>query len=179
MTTKFNKCDLSNCQGMCCYDGVYLDDEDIVKLNKIVNDNKSFFSFLPKDYITDGSWENMRGVKTQVKPFKYKKIPSHFNNTRCVFALKDARCSLQVLAEDKKIHKWSLKPKGCWMHPLTLTNGEPTPPPKDKADDKYNLGVNYPGYACYTECGKHNENGQDWKEVLKEEIDYIKIVEIK
>lgn len=177
--TKLKRCDLAKCQGMCCYDGVYLEEGEENKIRMLVLSYSDFFSFLPEDFIVEGSWEGkVQGKKTQVKPFDYTSddFPKHFNRTRCVFALEDARCSLQVLADKMSMHPWSLKPKSCWMHPLSVVNGELAPPPVNKSDDYDNLGDKYPGYVCYTECGQHMTDGKPWNETLEEEIKYYETV---
>lgn len=70
-----------NCDAWCCYDGVYLTDEDVQTITQAVENNKEFFDFLPADYIVYGEWQGkVAGQKTNVKEKTYDKdFPKHFN----------------------------------------------------------------------------------------------------
>lgn len=169
------RCDLSACEGMCCYDGVYISDDEERKIKETVSANKDFFSFLPEEFIIDGDWRNLlKGRKTALRSHRYKNTnyPQHFKHTRCVFSLPDARCSLQVLAESLGKHPWFYKPKSCWLHPLRKNVTGIMSPPANPSDDPQNIGKDYPGYSSYTECGRHKPDGEPWFKVLLEEIIY-------
>ncbi|MBL8148445.1 MAG: DUF3109 family protein [Blastocatellia bacterium] len=170
------RCDLSLCEGMCCYDGVYLQEGEERKIRDSVKNYPEFFSFLPKVYITTSNWRGLgRARKTAVKPHNYMQsdFPTHFEKTKCVFALSDARCSLQVLSEQLGEHSWSRKPKACWLHPLRLTATGLLRPPADSSEDADRIDNTYPGFVSFTLCGKHSDDGSPWPEVLKEEIEYF------
>lgn len=95
------------CEAWCCYDGVYLKEDDELRIRDVVENNKEFFAFLPKDYIVYGKWENlMEGKKTNTKSKKYKNpnYPKHFNQTTCVFCVNN-KCMLQEFC-DKEWRKW-------------------------------------------------------------------------
>jgi len=174
--TKLKTCDIDSCNGMCCYDGVYLMEGEEDYLKSIVKEFKEYFSFLPEKFIIDGNWKDIvTGKKTAVKTHNssFSDFPSHFENTICVFAQKDGKCSLQSLAYELNIHKWTFKPVSCWMFPLQIKNGKITPPPISIKDDFDFIDSSYPGYSTYTNCGKHREDGKPYKQVLNEEIEYI------
>lgn len=174
--TKLKACDIDSCKGMCCYDGIYLMNGEEEYLKNIVKEFKEYFSFLPDDFIVDGNWKNIvTGRKTEVR--KYNSVasdyPDHFEKTLCVFAKDDGKCSLQSLAYELNIHKWTFKPVGCWMFPLRLENGKITPPPIYSKDDPDYFDESYPGYSTYTRCGKYSEDGKPYEKSLNEEIEFI------
>jgi hypothetical protein len=59
------------------------------------------------------------------------------------------------------------------MHPLLREgpNGL-VPPPIHQADDPDRIDESYLGYVTYTPCGRHQEDGSPWDQVLAEEIAY-------
>lgn len=140
------------CEAWCCYDGVYLDDNDINTIKNVVECNKSFFYFLPEDYIVLGNWENkVSGLKTNIKPkeYKSKSFPKHFNQTSCVF-LKNNKCMLEVFAVLQGEEPWKYKPKTCCIFPLQK-NGDKYIEPSAVEDD-CNLGEKYPGFVSCLPC---------------------------
>jgi hypothetical protein len=168
------RCNLAQCEGMCCYDGVYLEAGEEDRIRAVVEAYPEFFVFVPKAFITDGNWKNLvSGRKIAVTPHTYltPHFPAHFPQTRCVLSLPDARCALQVLASRLGKHPWTYKPKACWMHPLRQEepNGV-VPPPIHQADDPDRVDASYPGFITYTPCGRHQEDGRPWDQVLAEEI---------
>jgi hypothetical protein len=169
------RCELDMCEAACCYDGVYLDEEDQEKLRATVQTYADYFFFLPADYIVKGTWQHKEErYKTAVRPHQYKNknYPEHFAQTRCVFCLNNARCSLQELSVALGEHPWSRKPKPCWMQPLHPdASSRLVPPPVDPAKDP-DRNENYPGFVCYTPCGAHCADGKPWREVLAEEVKY-------
>jgi len=173
---KLEKCDINSCKGMCCYDGIYLMEGEENYLKKIVKEYKEYFHFLPNDFIIDGNWKNLvKGRKTATKKFNNisNNYPSHFEKTICIFADNEGKCSLQKLALKLKIHKWTFKPTGCWMFPLRLVNEKIVLPPLNQKDDPYLIDDTYPDFITYTNCGKHNEDGEKYDIALKEEIELI------
>jgi hypothetical protein len=177
------RCDLSQCEGMCCYDGVFLEEGEEERIRAIVEAYPDFFAFISKAFIIDGNWKNLViGRKIAAAPHTYHNphFPAHFPQTRCVLSLPDARCSLQVLAARVGKHPWSYKPKACWMHPLLREgpNGL-VPPPIRQEDDPDRVDESYPGFVTYTPCGRHQEDGSPWWRVLAEEIAYYQHVRLK
>ena len=173
---RLKRCELSQCEGMCCYDGVYLEEGEEEKIQAIVKAYSDFFSFVPQIFITDGNWKNLVvGRKIAAAPHTYQnpRFPAHFPWTRCVMSLPDARCALQVLATSLGKHPWAYKPRACWMHPLLREgpNGI-VPPPVHQEDDPDRVDESYPGFITYTPCGQHQEDGSPWEQVLAEEIAY-------
>lgn len=181
-SVRLRSCDLNKCEARCCYDGVYLEAGEAEKIGNIVASAPEFFNALPPGYIVDGSWGNGRvtGKKTAVRPhdFKAKDFPTHFNRTRCVFCSEDHKCSLQVLAVQRGLHKWAYKPKACWTFPMELVDGEPAPPPARNEPDPNSLGNAYPGYAKFVPCGQDRPDGEPWEEILADEIAYWRETEI-
>jgi hypothetical protein len=173
---KLKVCDYSKCEARCCYDGVYLIKDEEEMINQVVNQYPEYFTHLPKDYIVNGNWGSLIGRKTQVKPYNYLSpdYPSHFNQTRCVFAMENGACSLQHVSMKKTNNPWTYKPNACKLHPLQTKGIEFFAPPKHTEKDKHNIGVEYPGYVSYTPCGIHRADGQNWAETLQEEIEIFK-----
>jgi hypothetical protein len=103
-----------------------------------------------------------------------KDYPKHFNNTSCVFRLSDGRCSLQLLALEKGLHRWYYKPISCWLHPISISFDEEIPKISlhNYETDPYCL-PNYDGYVSRTMCGSVKECGDKAHQVLKEELRYL------
>lgn len=177
LEARLARCDLACCEAMCCYDGVYLRPEEEARLTATVRDHPAAFAFLPEPFVVDGTWqERIRGRKTAVRPHAYRSAewPAHFAATRCVFALADGRCSLQVLATRLGEHPWARKPRACWLHPLREGPSGLAPPPVDAAADPDRHGPDYPGFVSFTACGRHRPGaGAPWPEALAEEIAYF------
>jgi hypothetical protein len=173
--TRLEVCDLAQCEGICCSDGAFLLEEDEAIIRKVVAAYPEHFRHLPKRPIIDGEWEGFKAPKTAVRPHRYRSRPAHFSDTRCVFAEKDGKCSLQTLAVAQGKHKWAYKPKGCWLFPLWSDEHDKLiAPPRKRKDDPNNLGRSYPGFVSFTPCGKHAAKGKVWWIALKEEVDYFK-----
>ncbi len=168
---RLQACDLAACEGMCCHDGAWLEPGEEARLRRLVFLHREALPGLPDRFLE----RQGGGTKTATRPHTYRQtLPTHFPATRCVFALPDARCSLQVLAVDQGFHPWSLKPRVCWMHPLREAVGPdgalaPLPPPADPAAD-WDAAPDYPGYACFTACGRHRADGAAWEDALAGEL---------
>lgn len=173
-----NYCNFHNCEAMCCYDGVYLEEGEENKISTFIKENLELFIHLPDEYICDGNWKDvMKGRKTAVREFKYKNnnFPKHFNLTRCVFAYDNGVCSLQYGAMRKGIHPWGLKPKACWMFPINGTGSKPITPPRANEIDPDYIDSSYPGFVKFLPCGVESIDGKSWSEVYMQEIDYLKL----
>ena len=162
-------CDLAVCEGMCCHDGAWLEAHEVRALRRLVFARRGAFPGLPDRFLVAAEGG---GTKTATRPHAWKQEgwPSHFPRTRCVFALPDARCSLQVLAVADGVDPWAYKPRACWMHPLRESATGPLPPPADPADD-WDRADGYPGYVTSTRCGAHRPDGESWSVALARELE--------
>lgn len=176
---KLHYCELNKCEGICCSDGAFLQDDEERLIHRLVRKYPAHFAHLPKDYIIDGEWEGNTGRKTAVYEYRYKSKPAHFADTRCAFAESDGKCSLQTLAVKLGKHKWIYKPMGCWLYPLGAESGKLISPPRTRKEDPNNLGKRYPGFATFTPCGKHDEKGKVWWMALKEEVSHFKALPVE
>src|SRR4029077_11189810 len=88
------RCGLVVCHGMCCYDGVYLHDDEAALIPELAELNHDIFLKigvpLPDKPVIEGEWRGkLMGPKTAVMyhPFlnKLPNYPKHFQNTSCVF----------------------------------------------------------------------------------------------
>jgi hypothetical protein len=82
-------------------------------------------------------------------------------------------CRLESFARARGQHPWTFKPAVCWLHPLQDEGGTPEPPVASPAEDPYRR-ADYPGYSCFTSCGRNRDDGLHWKDALRAEIDYLK-----
>ncbi len=172
---KLKKCDMTKCAGYCCYDGVYISDDEEKKLKQIIKNHPDDFEHDAEFYFENGNWKNIVvGRKTKTRPFVYPDdFPKHFNQTKCIFSDDNGLCILQKIAIRENIHEWSYKPNACIMFPLTVRQGHIIPPPeKNQRDDCY-IDENYPGYVNCLYCGRDCDNGKNWRDVLKKEIQYF------
>jgi tetratricopeptide (TPR) repeat protein len=168
-------CDYRTCEARCCYDGVYLQDDDVRRIQQAIRTHPEAFPQLPPEPIVHGTWEGRGGLKTAVRAHQYQSpdFPEHFTASRCVFAAEDGACSLQVLGVRTGEGPWHYKPRACWAHPLHLDGNDVVAPPLPGQQDRDDLGLAYPGYTNHTPCGQHRSNGEPWDIVLADETDCL------
>lgn len=171
-------CSLADCRGVCCYDGVPVDDDTAGVVQWLSKERAADFQemglSLPNEVIVDNEWHGVVSKKTAVRPFPFRSLvrdyPDHFADTACVFLLDDGRCGLQVLAERDGEHPWYYKPIGCWLHPIKITGSAIRL--YDEASDP-DRRPGYDGFACRTFCGRTASDGCPAAELLKEELQYL------
>jgi hypothetical protein len=177
-----SSCDLTVCKGMCCHDGVYLEDDEAEVIAKLALSEADFFRdqglSLPDAVVVHGNFHGlMEGPKTATVPRKWRgrvaDYPVHFEDTACCFLLDDGRCGLQVLSMARGRHRWYYKPTGCWLHPLT-THYSPgaTIGLHDERSDPYRL-PDYDGFVSRTFCGGCSSQGPPAFETLREELTFL------
>lgn len=179
------RCALAQCQGMCCYDGVYLHDDEPPRLQALARQEAAFFRAigldLPAQVVVEAAWRGViAGPKTAVKPASLAErvpgFPAHFANSACVFHLDDGRCGLQVLSLAHGKHPWFYKPTTCWLRPLMLSHGAtPLLTLPDAATDPYHY-ADYPGYISVTFCGRTVACGRPAHEVLTDELAFLGMI---
>jgi hypothetical protein len=172
---KLKVCDVDQCEGRCCYDGVYLLPAEEEFLRTLVARVPELAARLPVEFIVDGYWNGEYfGRKTATRPARYAAadFPAHFTRTRCVFSDERGFCELEKFARARGQHPWSFKPTTCWMFPLQDDDGEPAEPVRGVEDDPYR-GPDYAGYASCVPCGRHDSGGQPWRKALAREIAYL------
>lgn len=176
-----SRCDLGECAGTCCHDGVYLSGEEARVIRELVEGSRTDFEKLglnlPEKVVVYGRWrDQFAGPKTATRPAPMREMaknyPEHFPETRCVFLMSDSRCGLQVLATERGLDSWHFKPTTCWMHPLSITRGPGGKPlltlhDEERDPQKYD---DYDGFVCQTHCGRTCLGGLPAREVLSEEI---------
>ena len=175
---RLSRCSLENCRGMCCYDGVPVDDDTAHLLRKLsierADDFREMGLALPREVIVDNQWRGVVSKKTAVQPFPFRSLvkdfPDHFEETACVFHLDDGRCGLQLLSERDGKHPWFYKPFACWLHPIKITGtsihlyDETTDP---------NRYPDYDGYVSRTFCGRRSKDGCPAADLLRDELQYL------
>ena len=99
------------CHGICCYDGVYLSDEDIYKIDECIA--KYPEEFINTDYLEISNWKDYRGLKkTKAVALinKREDYPKHFTQTRCFFQNEETGlCKLLEVALKYGEDKWKYK----------------------------------------------------------------------
>lgn len=179
------KCDIAICQGMCCYDGVYLNEEEAEVVSELWKNEREYFRSLgldtSLDAVSQAEWNGRKGVKTTTIPRPFSKtvdrFPSFFTDTACIFLTQKGLCGLQVLSESKGMHKWYFKPITCALHPLALSLGKKRMHLPTDEDDPHQSGT-YKGYSSQTQCGEMCTGGLKASDVLNEEIDFfLRLVE--
>ena len=179
-------CKLSSCGGTCCHDGVYLSSEEANTIRDLADSKKSELAKLgaqlPEQVVVYGRYRDIAsGPKTATNPnpeirSKVADYPKHFPETKCVFLLPDARCSLQALAMSEKLPPWFYKPLTCWIHPLAFTqkNNHSVLTLYSEKNDPHTFD-DYPGFGSKTHCGRtctQPEAAPAYK-VLSEELKYL------
>lgn len=174
--TPLRLCSLDDCLGMCCYDGVCLDDDEERYLAAILDAHPVYFKQLgltSENAFEDAVFLDSDTRKTRTKKFKYPKHvghPKHFENTSCAFRHDDGKCSLQSLAMQHGEHPWAYKPLSCWLHPISLERDDKTIVWLPRIGHDHLAEEGYPGYAPFTKCGEECPGGEPAYEVLKEEL---------
>ncbi|WP_377136749.1 hypothetical protein [Rubritalea spongiae] len=173
-------CTLERCSATCCYDGVYLSEEEARGVEWLVDKERGRFVEyglkLPQKVVE--TVRNGMSQKTAVRVAEPDELacdfPNHFNKTRCVFLDSLGRCGIQSLCMEDGLGEWYLKPLTCWIHPvvilpagrqrtrpvITLVNAVNDPQKKD----------DYPGFASCTHCGREDAGGQVAWKVLEKEL---------
>ena len=177
------RCDLAECRGTCCHDGVYLSTEESEVIRKLVKTSRreleSLGLDLPEKPVVYGRWrDSASGPKTATRPEPMSEsavdYPSHFPDTNCIFLLPDARCGLQILGEKKELSPWFYKPITCWMHPLSISTraGKSILTLYSEESDPQRY-EDYDGFTCRTHCGRTCEGGEPAYRVLQEELEML------
>jgi hypothetical protein len=168
-------CDVVQCEGRCCYDGVYLQPGEERFLRELVEKLPELRAKVPEQFVVDGYWEGeFLGRKTATRPAEYRSadFPAHFTRTRCVFGDSQGFCELEKFARSNGQHPWTYKPTTCWMFPLQDDDGRVAEPVRGQEDDPY-FTEEYPGYASCLPCGRHDPAGRPWRESLAREISWL------
>ena len=186
LRTLVKACEISRCRATCCHDGVYLTTEEKRGVEKLVTEQRDYFTKaglqLPQEPIIsvrDGSaW------KTATRPAELAEIaidyPAHFSKTRCVFLDSEGYCGIQRWSMEQGKGDWFDKPLTCWIHPLiilpknqerkqpllTLVSPENDP---QKTDD-------YPGFASCTHCGRPDADGAPAYIALNAELEALSMI---
>jgi len=150
--------DCSGCESVCCYDGVSLTFDEVMKIKLFVESNQEYFSFLPEEYIV--------GNKTITREQEYDDdFPFFLPKTRCIFGLENGACSLQARSIELGLHPWELKPEPCWLFPLRAEYGELILPFTKNSRE-------YDEFMRYFPCAKKRTK-KEWKKTLHNEIEYF------
>jgi hypothetical protein len=174
-SVRLKTCDVRQCEAMCCYDGAYLLEGEEAFLAELLAKVPSLRDAVPGEFAVDGYWNGQffgRKTATRAHDYRNPHYPAHFARTRCVFADDAGFCRLESFARSRGQHPWTFKPAICWLHPLQEENGEAVAPVPSPAKDPYRQ-PGYPGYASFTACGRHCDEGRPWRETLRAEIGYL------
>ncbi len=110
------------CNGECCYYGVYADSTEHQDL---LNIKDKIIPFMDDSQTTDVS----KWFESPVEDKDFTSgiaVGTELHNNKCVFLDKLGLCSLQKLALSEKEHKWKYKPIYCILFPLTIFEGSLT-----------------------------------------------------
>lgn len=172
------QCELGECAGTCCHDGVYLADEEVEVLFELCDEESTRLRLMGIDLSEDpiireknGDWRT-RTVPRDM-PARTASFPKHFPQTACVFLMEDARCALQAIAMEQGHHPWHYKPLPCWLHPLTFAGGRWPKLFLPTIENDPQTQEDYPGFAAFSNCGKTCKSGRPAKEVLAEELEFL------
>jgi len=150
--------DCSGCESVCCYDGVSLTFDEVMRIKVFVEENKEYFSFLPEDYVA--------GNRTITRKQEYNdEFPDELSKTRCIFGLENGDCSLQSRSIELGLHPWKIKPEPCWLFPLRVETTEIIFPFTKSSRE-------YDGFMRCFPCGKKRTK-KEWKRIMQKEIEHF------
>ena len=150
--------DCSGCESVCCYDGVSLTFDEVMKIKLFVEDNKEYFHFLPEAYLN--------GNRTITREQEYNdSFPEHLPKTRCIFGLENGACSLQARSIELGLHQWEIKPEPCWLFPLRVETNSLIFPFSSGSRE-------YNNFMRYFPCAK-KKTRKEWRKVMQEEIEHF------
>ena len=150
--------DCSGCESVCCYDGVSLTFDEVMKIKVFVENNKEYFDFLPEEYIV--------GNRTITRKQEYNdSFPDVLSKTRCIFGLENGACSLQSRSIELGLHPWELKPEPCWLFPLRAETTELIFPFTNSSRE-------YDNFMKFFPCAKKRSK-KEWKRIMQDEINHF------
>jgi len=165
-------CEMNRCRGTCCYDGVYLSDEEAIHVEKLAAENNLSEGNSVIAISTKG------GKKTATRQASESELaidhPAHFPKTRCIFLDENSHCKIQKLSMMHDRHPWHDKPLTCWIHPLVLIPAgkwekRPVLTLVNSKNDPQKT-ANYAGFASCTHCGREDASGSPAWQVLAAEL---------
>jgi len=188
-TILLRNCDSrGGCRAECCSKGVRMIKAEGDRIAQFIAENPQHFAHLkriPQPLVPLDSLGTAGHVQTEVvtpggvgRAGLYQALLAGANVTAaenpgsmCVFALPDYRCSLQVAATARGLHKWAYKPTMCWLFPLTSTMiGE--------KDGCRSYRLDYAGHAqpkhAHYPCSRLEPAGLPASAEFKAEIDYFR-----
>lgn len=178
--TLLKPCSLERCSATCCYDGVYLSDEEAKGVNWLVESERDRFVEyglkLPDEPVV--RVRNGKAQKTATRAAEPGELaadfPTHFEKTRCVFLDSLGRCGIQRMCMEDALGDWYLKPLTCWIHPIViLPKSKERPRPVItivQLDHDPQKVEGYPGFASCTHCGRAEKGGAAAWQVLEKEL---------
>lgn len=183
---KLRPCTLERCSATCCYDGVYLSEEEALVVSWLGDQFRGEFEAyglnLPEKTVVPA--RGGRALKTAVRPAEAGELasdfPHHFENTRCVFLDSIGRCGLQRLSMERELGDWFLKPLTCWIHPIVILpesreRSRPLITLVNRQNDPQKA-AGYPGFASCTHCGREEAGGTVAWQVLEKELRMLGVI---
>ena len=188
-TVLLRNCDSrGGCRAECCSKGVRMIKAEGERIAQFVAENPQHFAHLkriPQALVPLDSLGTPGHVQTEVvtpeglgQAGLYQALlvgasvtAADNAGSMCVFALPDYRCSLQVAATARGLHKWAYKPTVCWLFPLTSTM-------IDEKDGCRSYRLDYAGHAqpkhAHYPCSHLEPAGLPAAAEFAAEIDYFR-----
>jgi hypothetical protein len=122
-TARIRRCGWPNCGAACCVYGVWI---DRIQAETILENAGMIIPFMPTGHRDIDTWfdgqeeDDDAALSGKVRHTSVVPAPDHYGGTACIFLRSDNKCALQAAAEANQMHKWSLKPFYCILHPLEL-----------------------------------------------------------
>lgn len=117
------RCRLDECMGACCVFGVWADQRE---MEDILANATLIAPFMPEGAKDPADWFASYEDHDEFSPSKLvvhtavETKEEHYGGTACIFWRSDAKCALQVAANENGLHPWRFKPYYCILHPLDL-----------------------------------------------------------
>jgi hypothetical protein len=109
-----------HCESKCCASGVWA---DVKEKDVIMSHKESIKKYMDETQTTDDAvWFDPEEI-TDADFVSGRAIGTQTYNNKCVFLMKDGRCSVQLFSKEELGDAWKIKPFYCVAFPICVSEG--------------------------------------------------------
>jgi hypothetical protein len=110
-----------SCSSACCEGGVYA---DVTERDRILSVREIIKTFMDETQTPDDKAWFEEEESEDPDFISGRCVGTNVHNGKCVFLDRYGRCSIQVAATDRGLHKWAWKPLFCVLYPVVIAENE-------------------------------------------------------